>query len=300
MKPLDLSLVPPAFKFSRARALAAFLLLTALTPLRAQDAASDSSSGTDIFSKWLGMVSKTQAEQPHWVTPLVTITPRLEQEYRYDQSFQATAGGNRLTSYGGGKGLEIIPAEPVEIILGEPAWQAHKESKDRDGFADESFLLKYRLLSANEENGNYILTAFFGATVPTGSLDNTSDRYTFTPTIAGGKGWGRFDFQSTLGLSLPTDHGTDPTGPGTPLAFNTAFQYKVGTVIWPELEANYTYYPDGEHEGKEQLFLTPGLLFGRFPIWQRLAMTTGLGYQLAVTKKPLYYNNFLVTVRFPF
>lgn len=74
----------------------------------------------------------------------------------------------------------------------------------------------------------------------------------------------------------------------------------MGTVIWPQLEANYTYYPDGKHEGKEQLFLTPGVLFGRFPIWQRLAMTTGLGYQLAVTKKPLYYNNFLVTVRFPF
>jgi hypothetical protein len=299
LTPLELSHVPPVLKSFSARVFAAFLLLTTLTPLRAQDA-SESPSGTDIFSKWMNMVSKTQAEQPHWVTPLVTVTPRLEQEYRYDQSLQATAGGNRLTSYGGGKGLEIIPAEPVEIIAGIPAWQAHKESKDRDGFADDSFLLKYRLLSANEENGNYILTAFMGATVPTGSFDNTSDRYTFTPAIAGGKGWGRFDFQSTLGLSLPTDHGTDPTGPGTPLAFNTAFQYKVGTVIWPELEANYTYYPDGEHEGKEQLFLTPGVLFGRFPIWQRLAMTTGLGYQFAVTKKPLYYNNFLVTVRFPF
>lgn len=186
--PLELSHVPPVLKSFSARVFAAFLLLTTLTPLRAQDA-SESPSGTDIFSKWMNMVSKTQAEQPHWVTPLVTVTPRLEQEYRYDQSLQATAGGNRLTSYGGGKGLEIIPAEPVEIIAGIPAWQAHKESKDRDGFADDSFLLKYRLLSANEENGNYILTAFMGATVPTGSFDNTSDRYTFTPAIAGGKGW---------------------------------------------------------------------------------------------------------------
>ncbi len=29
-------------------------------------------------------------------------------------------------------------------------------------FGDVSFLVKYRLLSANEEQGNYILTAFFG------------------------------------------------------------------------------------------------------------------------------------------
>ncbi|MGO8701111.1 MAG: hypothetical protein ACLQVY_25750 [Limisphaerales bacterium] len=159
MTQIESSPLPPALKSSGARALAALLLLTALTPLRAQDAASDSSSGTDIFSKWFNMVAKTQAEQPHWVTPLVTVTPRLEQEYRYDQSLQATAGGNRLTSYGGGKGLEIIPAEPVEVILGEPAWQAHKESKDRDGFGDDSFLLKYRLLSANEEN--FLVTVRF-------------------------------------------------------------------------------------------------------------------------------------------
>src|SRR5438105_12027642 len=25
--------------------------------------------------------------QPHWMTPVVTVTPRLEQEFRYDQRF---------------------------------------------------------------------------------------------------------------------------------------------------------------------------------------------------------------------
>jgi hypothetical protein len=285
---------------SGTRAFAAFLLLTALAPGRAQNATSDPATGGDFFSKWFGMVSKAQAEQPHWMTPLVTVTPRLEQEFRYDQSIESMPGGNTLTSYGGGKGLELIPAENVEVILGVPAWQTHQKPSDQDGWADDTFLVKYRWLSANEENGNYILTSFFGVTAPTGGAANTKGRYTFTPTIAGGKGWGDFDLQSTLGLSLPTDHGTDPAGPGTPLALNTTMQYKVGTVLWPELEANYTYYPNGEHEGKEQLFLTPGLIFGRFPIWRRLAMSVGLGYQLAVTSKPTYNNNFLLTVRFPF
>jgi hypothetical protein len=282
------------------RGFAAFLLLTTLTTGRAQSAASDPASGDDIFSKWFAMVSHAQAEQPHWMTPLVTVTPRLEQEYRYDQSFESVPEGRTLDNYGGGKGLEIIPAENVEVILGVPAWESESKPAGKEGFADDSFLVKYRLLYANETNGNYILTAFLGATVPTGGEHFTTDRYTFTPTIAGGKGWGRFDVQSTLGISLPTDRGTDPSGPGTPLAWNTALQYKLGMSVWPEVEANYTYYPNGEHEGKEQLFVTPGLIFGRFPLWERLAMSVGLGYQVAVTSKPTYLNNFILTVRFPF
>ena len=31
---------------------------------------------------WLDMVSASQAAQPSWMTPLVTVTPRLEQEFR--------------------------------------------------------------------------------------------------------------------------------------------------------------------------------------------------------------------------
>jgi hypothetical protein len=92
--------------------------------------------------------------------------------------------------------------------------------------------------------------------------------------------------------------GPTPKGPGCPIALNTAFQYKLG-VVWPEVEANYTYYPDGEHEGKEQLFITPGLIFGKFPIWKRLGMSVGLGYQFAVTSKPLYGNNFLCDSAIP-
>src|SRR6516165_6154488 len=36
------------------------------------------------FTSWLDMVSATQAVQPNWKTPLVTVTPRLEQEFRSD------------------------------------------------------------------------------------------------------------------------------------------------------------------------------------------------------------------------
>jgi hypothetical protein len=58
--------------------------------------------------------------------------------------------------------LELIPFEKVEVIFNLPPYLAHHDPKVRDGFGDVAFLVKYRLLSENEEHGNYILTAFLG------------------------------------------------------------------------------------------------------------------------------------------
>ncbi len=120
-----------------------------------------------------------------------------------------------------------------------------------------------------------------------------------TPTIAFGKGWGDFDVQSTFGVTVPDD-GTATAGPGTPLVLNTAFQYRIVKVVWPEFEVNYTYWPDGEHDGKNQVFLTPGFIIGRLPIWERLGLTIGLGYQVAVTGNPTYNHNVILSARLPF
>jgi hypothetical protein len=265
----------------------------------AEEAAGPMISTSDgYFGDWFARVTRIQSEQPHWITPIATVTPRLEEELRYDQSWETTSSGSQTTTFGG-KGLELIPCENVEVILGIPAWINHNKSADVDGFGDESFLVKYRLASANEESGNYIVTAFLQLQVPTGSKDNTSDSYTVTPTLAAGKGWGDFDIQSTLGISIP-DNGTAPKGAGTPLQFNTAFQYRLIKVLWPELEVNYTYWANGEHEGKEQVFLTPGFLIGRLPIWERVGFTIGLGYQVALTSGPTFNHNFIVSARLPF
>src|SRR5215471_21710091 len=44
---------------------------------------------------WLNMASATQAAQPHWMTPLATVTPRLEQEFRFDFFDQQNGGGTQ-------------------------------------------------------------------------------------------------------------------------------------------------------------------------------------------------------------
>jgi hypothetical protein len=269
----------------------------------ASNSASPLSAVEEYFADWFPRVTRIQSEQPHWVTPLVTVTPRLEEEFRYDQYWEGNQKGVATDVFGAGKGLELIPFQNTEIILGVPAWNAYngaiKHGKDvkTDGWADETFLVKYRILSANEENGNYILTAFMGFSAPTGDDGNSNRHGVFTPTIAGGKGFGAFDIQSTAGISLP-DGGLQRLG--MPVAWNTTLQYRIFKYFWPEFEVNYTWWPNGEREGETQVYLTPGLLIGRIPIHDRVGLTIGAGYQVAVTEAPAYNHNVILSARVPF
>jgi hypothetical protein len=257
----------------------------------------------EFFRNWFARVDKTQAEQPHWITPLITVTPRLEEELRYDQYWESLPGKKILTNYDAGKGLELIPAEPVEVIVGVPPWESENTKPTKRGWGDEGVLLKYRLLSANEEEGNYILTAFMGVSAPWGGENYTVGHYVYTPTIAFGKGWGDFDVQGTFGVALPDDGGSR-RGPGNALMLNMALQYRVMKYFWPEVEFNGAYWPNGTHEGindqSDQAFITPGLIIGRIPLTGRLRLTFGAGYQIAVTPHPTYYNNFILSVRLSF
>src|ERR1700732_5089449 len=89
------------------------------------------------FADWFARVDKSKEEQPHWVTPLATTTPRLEEEYRYDQLWQPNAKGITTDNYDGGKGLELIPFEKVEVIFNVPPFIMHNDPKVRDGYADD-------------------------------------------------------------------------------------------------------------------------------------------------------------------
>jgi hypothetical protein len=249
------------------------------------------------FSGWFARVDKSKEEQPHWVTPLATTTPRLEEEYRYDQLWQPNAKGVTTDNYDGGKGLELIPFEKVEVIFNVPPYIDHNNPKVRNGWGDVAFLVKYRLLSANEEHGNYILTAFLGWSLPTGQFSNGAPHPVITPTIAYGKGFGNFDLQGTLGVGLPT---ADTSTLGRTIAWNNAFQYRVFRKFWPEVELNSTFFQDGKNDGLKQNFVTPGLLLGRFRLAGRVGFTFGAGYQIATTKFHTTNHNAILSIRFPF
>jgi hypothetical protein len=253
----------------------------------------------DYFSHWFERADATMAEQPHWAPPVATTSPRLQELLRYDIMWQSLKGGHDLVNYGGGKGLEFIPSEHIQFIVGLPPWETQNTSPRKEGWGDETFLMKYRFAAANEENGNYILTGFMGLTVPNGSANYTTHHFVYLPTLAGGKGWGKFDLQGTIGASLPDNLGVRK-GLGTPILANAIAQYHISKCIWPEVEANYTYCPNGVHEGLNQLFVTPGLVLGRFPVYGRVACMFGVGCQLAVTDNPTYHRSFIFTARMPF
>jgi hypothetical protein len=84
----------------------------------------------------------------------------------------------------------------------------------------------------------------------------------------------------------------------TPL--KTAFRYHVFEYFWPEFDPNYTWFAQGTRTGQSQLFLTPGLLPGRFPIHDRIGVAFGGGYQAAVTRHPSYNNAVILSARLGF
>jgi len=252
---------------------------------------------SDWYSDYLSRVTATQEEQPHWMTPVFTTTARLEQEFRTDLVFQKASNGNETVNYGNGKGLELIPFERVEIILGVPPYIVKNTPKVNDSFGDMPTLIKYRILSENSAGENYILTGFLGTSLPVGASPNGGVAVIVTPSIAGGKGWGDFDVQSTLGIALPL---ADVSSIGQTLQFNTAFQYHLEPAFWPQLEFNLSHFSGSKNNGLTQAFISPGIIFGRFPIHNRTAFAIGVGYQIAVTTFHTYNDAVSLTMRLPF
>lgn len=249
------------------------------------------------WSTWFDRVDHTQSEQPHWITPLATTTPRLEEEFRYDQLWQVNSAGVTTDNYDGGKGLELIPMEKVELIFNTPPYLVHNSPKVKDGFGDVAFLVKYRLFSESEEHGNYILTAFLGWSLPTGQFKNGSLHAVITPTIAYGKGFGHFDAQGTFGIGLPV---ADTNLLGRNYLWNNTLQYRVFRKFWPEVEFNSTFFQQGPRDGMKQNFVTPGLVIGRLHLVRRLGLTFGGGFQIATTHFHTTNHNPIFSVRLPF
>jgi hypothetical protein len=277
----------------------------------------------DPIQSWLGMVSASQAAQPSWMTPLVTVTPRLEQEFRFDfYSQQNGAGsqgnGQHIYNYGGpgGARIEFIPAYDFEVIVAPPPYETASGPKgSAEGPGDwPAFLVKYRITSANAQNGDYIVTAFLQESTALGTAGKISTNVdVLQPTLALGKGWGDFDIQMTISEQYPV--GGLPSGSnsaatnmknfGDPVLWNTTFQYHFLQYFWPEFEVNYEYWPNGEHQNLSQVLLTPGIIFGRFPIAmdspsRPVNLIFGVGYQIAATPNPVVQNNLVATVRITF
>ena len=255
------------------------------------------SNQNDWVHRWMRTVDKARASQPHFVAPMVTTHVMLVEQYRYDMAWQQDPGaGTATTNYGASRGLEIIPTSRLEVGIFPPPYLVHQSSLP-DGFGDFSFQVKYRAISATEGHGDYFVGVFFGASLPTGAPPNGPGHAILFPTLAAAKGIGLVDIQSTIGASLPAS-GANLLGRA--IVFNTAIDYKIKGKIWPMLEQNSTFWSGGALDGKKQVFVTPGLVLGAFPLAERLHLAFGVGVQIAVTQFHQYNHRWIVSVRFPF
>jgi len=59
------------------RAAAAVLLLAALAGAAARAQAAPDEASRGFFDRYVAMVERAQDGQPHWISPLITTTPRL-------------------------------------------------------------------------------------------------------------------------------------------------------------------------------------------------------------------------------
>jgi hypothetical protein len=251
----------------------------------------------NLFRAWLDLGEQVQATQPDWLSPLATTSGRLKQEFRYDIWDQPASGGNRNYQFGGNKGLEFITSSRTQILIGVPTYTLVSPNGPPGGFGDLPLMLKFRISSAERTEGNYLVTFLLAATAPTGSHRYGADEAVVTPTMALGKGWRRFDVQSTVGVNLPAG---DTAKLGRQLLWNTAFQYQAAWKLWPELEANSTFYTKGKYAGETQLFLTPGLGFGREHLAGRFRLSYAVGLQIAATQFHTYNHRWMFSTRVSF
>lgn len=273
-----------------------FATLVFHTTARAQSPAEGTTNS--FWSRWLERSERAKAEQPHWITPVATTTPRLEQEFRYDLDWsQAVPGRPYTRTYGNAKGLELIPADRFELIAAVPSYVVHGNPAVPDGWGDFQLLVKYRLLAADEAHGGYILTAFLGSSFPTATNGNGQPKAVVTPTLAYGKGWGMLDAQGTIGAAEPV---AMTARIGRTYTWNHAFQLHVAQRVWPEIEVNQTWFSGGKNDGREQTFLTPGIVIGRLPVTERVGLTLGTGVQLAISRFHTTNHNVILSVRAPF
>jgi hypothetical protein len=249
------------------------------------------------YDSWRRMAEKAEASQPSWLSPLGTTSGRIKDEFRYDMWRQTTPAGGTISTFGGGKGMEFIVAPRIQLLLGDPSYLNHSAKSPPDGFGDWPLMLKFRIASANASNGNYLVTFLLSATAPTVSRPNGAGDAVLTPTLAFGKGWGKFDVQSTFGANLPAG---DTQRLGRQLLWNSTFQYRGGWKLWPEVEVNSTFFKEGTNSGKTQTFLTPGLGYGRVGLFGPLRFSMAGGVQIAVTRFHTYDHRWMLSVRFPF
>jgi hypothetical protein len=277
------------------------LLSLCLLALLSTAAFAQQPTSTNFFYAWENRVRATLSRQPSFPIPVIAPSSQMVQLFRFDFLHEYAPARTTTWIYDNGKGLNLIPFANTEIDINIPTYVQHNNPKVVDGAGDFSTVIKFRPFASNDKHHDYSLGGQVAVSVPTGSYKNGTLVSTVTPTVMGGKGFGPFAIQSTIGAILPT---SETTTIGRTVTWNTTAQYRVGKIFWPELEANSNYYHEGPNNGKNQTFVSPGFMVSKINFrhtpGNRLALIFGAGFQVATSTFHSYNHAFVFTSRFAF
>ena len=260
------------------------------------------------IASWHALAAQVRANQPAWSSPLITTTGMLEQRFRLRS---VGAARRQWRRHHGNRWRPRVGPDYQQQQRGADRRVAlrHPQHTHRQGFVDRLRRLDVWAGEAAaggepREQWHYFVTVWLQVQAPTGIAPLTSHAWTYLPTLAVGKGWGDFDIQATVAAVLPD---SNVAVLGDQIQTNVALQYHLLKIFWPEFEVNWTYWAGGQRGGLNQVFLTPGLVIGRFKLSNDIAFTMGLGYQVAVSPHyhatpitPAYNNGWVFTTRFNF
>jgi len=283
------------------RTLSFFSLCLISLSSAASFAQTTTTNSTNFFSAWQNRVRATLARQPSYPIPVIAVSPQMVQLFRFDYYHEYTPARTATDIYDNNKGLNLIPFANTEVDINLPTLVDHHNPKVIDGAGDFSTSIKYRPFASPDKKHAYSLGGQALLTVPTGSYKNGTPVLTVTPTVMGSKGFGPFSIQSTIGAILPKNNAS---AIGRTITWNTTAQLRVAKIFFPEIEANANYYHEGPNNGKNQTFISPGVMVSKINFrhtpGNRLALIFGSGFQVATSTFHTYNHAYVFTSRFAF
>jgi len=233
------------------------------------------------------------AVQPTWMSPLIQSDARLGQGMRLSVSNLSFPGAHPIL-YGNNHGISVVANRRYQFDLAPPTFFRNHSSVYKDGFGNAGAQVKYRIVSGNAEHGNFALTAILYHGFGPRAYQNGFFSPIYVPSLAAGRGFGRFAVIGTLGGVLPTKNIYEQ---GRGIEWNMTAQVHASPNLWFDVENNALYLFAGPVDGKSQNFITPAAFY-RVPRKNWAPMHTTLivdgGMQIA-TSRFHYYNHNLIT-----
>ena len=234
--------------------------------------------------------------QPSWMGPLIQSDARLAQALRFSVSNQY-APGEHIFIYGNNHGLSTVIANRFQWDLNPPSYFRNHSSQFKDGFGNAATQLKYRIISGNEQHGNFAVTAITSYSFAQRAYENFMLTSYFDPRIAAGIARGRFNVQTTIGGLLPTGKIEQQ---GRLIEWNLTGQVHPASRLWFDVEDNAAFVKGSPYDGKTQNFITPAVFYMiRRKSWEATHPVLVLdgGIQVATSHFSFYNHNVITELR---